>query len=100
MMTGCGVNSIYYKEPSTVEHTLRELEKAPKVKTSTKTNDIGSIILENLKNRVKRQALGIYAQQDADLAKKHLISPHVGRNIKGQAIRTQDSSNTIVVHGT
>lgn len=50
MMTGCGVNSIYYKEPSTVEHTLRELEKAPKVKTSTKTNDIGSIILENLKN--------------------------------------------------
>jgi hypothetical protein len=29
--------------------------------------ELGNIFLENLKNKVKRQALGLYAQKDADL---------------------------------
>jgi hypothetical protein len=62
--TGFGVNSIYYREPSIITPNLKKIITGGR---TTQKPEVGNIILENLKNKVKRQALGMYMQQDADL---------------------------------
>lgn len=61
--TGYGINSIYYKGPSTIKPKMSNILPARSVSKIEK----GNIFLENLKNKVKRQALDLYAQRDADL---------------------------------
>jgi len=66
---------------------------------TTQKPEVGNIILENLKNKVKRQALGMYMQQDADLQRQHMISHHFTADLNGRKIQADMSAATIAVPG-